>query len=408
MNRSLIVIVFCLCLGCNPPKDPLTSVIDQNSLVKKLATNPAYEVQIIYTQIDRDAAQKPTFTTYRYQLDSSQYFYPASTVKLPASLVALEKLNKIEVPGLHAFSRMAIDSAFSRQMRVAVDSTAPGLAPSIGHYIRKVLITSDNDAYNRLYEFLGQDYLNDVLHSKGYTDSRIIHRLSLPRTPEENLHSNPMRFYEGDSIIYEQELVRSTGRHHRGSAILRGVGYELDGAIIDQPFDFQYKNEFPLDEQHRLLQALFFPDLLPQNTFQLTADDYAFVYKNMGLLPGESGIKGYEDQSQYWDSYVKFLMYGSQPDARIPANIRIFNKIGQAYGYLIDNAYVVDFDNGVEFMLSAVIHVNANRIFNDGVYEYDSLGFPFMEQLGQAIYQLELEREKAIQPDLSGLEALFD
>ncbi|MEL6562013.1 MAG: hypothetical protein AAFQ94_27750, partial [Bacteroidota bacterium] len=80
----------------------------------------------------------------------------------------------------------------------------------------------------------------------------------------------------------------------------------------------------------------------------------------------------------------------------------------QAYGYLIDNAYIVDFDNGVEFMLSAVIHVNENRIFNDGVYEYDSIGFPFMAQLGQQIYQLELKRNRQVKPDLRKLQLLFE
>ena len=56
--------------------------------------NPAlYDVQIVYTQINRDAQNRPSFKTYRYQVDKDRYFYPASTVKLPAVLLALEKLN---------------------------------------------------------------------------------------------------------------------------------------------------------------------------------------------------------------------------------------------------------------------------------------------------------------------------
>jgi hypothetical protein len=64
----------------------------------------------------------------------------------------------------------------------------------------------------------------------------------------------------------------------------------------------------------------------------------------------------------------------------IPKNIRIFNKVGDAYGYLIDNAYIVDFENKVEFMLAAVINVNTDGVYNDGVYAYDSLGFPFFKK----------------------------
>ncbi len=72
-----------------------------------------------------------------------------------------------------------------------------------------------------------------------------------------------------------------------------------------------------------------------------------------------------------------------------------------AYGYLIDNAYLVDFDNNVEFLLSAVILANENQIFNDDQYEYTTVGLPFMQRLGQLIYQHELVRPKKNQPDLT-------
>ena len=48
--------------------------------------------------------------------------------------------------------------------------------------------------------------------------------------------------------------------------------------------------------------------------------------------------------------------------------------------------------------------VNANGIFNDGVYEYDTIGFPFMAHLGQAVYQYELSRPRTYPPDLSRFE----
>ncbi len=66
----------------------LTSVLD----------NPdKYEVQILYTKIDRNKRNEPHFTTYGYHVNNKQYFYPASTVKLPAVLLALEKVNKLKI-----------------------------------------------------------------------------------------------------------------------------------------------------------------------------------------------------------------------------------------------------------------------------------------------------------------------
>ena len=80
---------------------------------------------------------------------------------------------------------------------------------------------------------------------------------------------------------------------------------------------------------------------------------------------------------------------------------RIFNKVGEAYGFLIDAAYIADYNNNVEFMLSAVIYCNSDGIFNDDKYDYDIVGLPFMKHLGQVIYDHELKRKKKVIPDLT-------
>ena len=84
----------------------------------------------------------------------------------------------------------------------------------------------------------------------------------------------------------------------------------------------------------------------------------------------------------------------------IPPDIRVFNKIGSAYGFLTDAAYIVDFDERIEFILAATVYTNANGTFNDGKYEYDEIGFPFLRDLGRAIYEVELRRERRNAPDL--------
>ena len=81
--------------------------------------------------------------------------------------------------------------------------------------------------------------------------------------------------------------------------------------------------------------------------------------------------------------------------------IRIFNKVGDAYGFLIDAGYFADYNNNVEFMLSAVIHCNSDGIFNDDKYDYDSVGLPFMKHLGQVIYDHELQRNRKVIADLN-------
>ena len=119
-----------------------------------------YRPQIIYTQIDRNENNKPTFRSYSYRLESGQYFYPASTVKLPAALLALEKLNRLAIPGLSRDTTMLTGVATDMQTPASEDPTSETGLPTIAQYIRKILLVSDNDAFNRLYEFIGQKEFN--------------------------------------------------------------------------------------------------------------------------------------------------------------------------------------------------------------------------------------------------------
>jgi beta-lactamase class A len=136
-------------------------------------SDPAkHRLQIIYTQIDRDDENRPHFRSYTYRLRADEYFYPASTVKLPVALLALEKINRLNVAGLDRNTTMLTSAEGHGQTSVTADLTAPEGLPSVAHYIRKLLLVSDNDAFNRLYEFVGQAEINEFLRAKGEVESR--------------------------------------------------------------------------------------------------------------------------------------------------------------------------------------------------------------------------------------------
>jgi len=144
-------------------------------LFSHILNHPTHnEVQILYTQIDRDENNVPHFKSYSYRLNANHYFYPASTVKLPTAIFALEKLNELNIKKLDRKSTMITDSAFSGQTKVTTDTSSKSGLPSIDNYIRKILLVSDNDAYNRLYEFVGRAAINQKLKIRtcSYTHHR--------------------------------------------------------------------------------------------------------------------------------------------------------------------------------------------------------------------------------------------
>ncbi len=380
------------------------SLLNSNpEFFEQITSNPEkFEVQILYTQIDRDENNFPHFRSHSYRVDKNEYYYPASTIKLPAAILALEKLNNLNIDGLNKYTHLKIDSAYSNQKAVSEDLTTKDGYPTIAHYIKKVSIVSDNDAHNRLYEFLGQQYFNEKFWQKGFTDFKMLHRLSVFNSKEENQYTNPITFFDGDKIIYEQPLTYNPFEYKNNlSTLHKGKGYIQSGELINEPKDFTYSNYCSIENLHEILKTILFPEAVPEKQrFNLTDDDYQYLYMCLSVLPRESKYPKYEDEEKYNDSFVKFFMFGDKKE-RIPENIRVFNKVGLAYGYFIDNAYIVDFENKIEFLLTAVIYVNENQIFNDDTYEYDTIAFPFYGNLGRVIYDYELQRERKNKPDLT-------
>lgn len=361
------------------------------------------EVQILYTQIDRDEHNMPHFRSYSYRLNPNHYFYPASTVKLPTAIFALEKLNELHIKGLTKTSAMITDSAFAGQTKVTEDTSAANGKPSIENYIKKILLVSDNDAYNRLYEFVGREEINQRLKKYGLTHTRIVGRLAIGDSGESTRHTNPIRFYKGDKLIYTKPALYDKNDYPMHlENMLQGKGYlDRNDKLVMQPFDFSDKNVYPLIDQQLVLKKLLFPEVFPKDQqFDLTAEQYRFIYRYMSMWPTESEHPTYSEP-EYYPAFCKYLFYGGDSTAIINPNIRIFNKIGDSYGYDIDNAYIVDFKNRVEFILSAVVQSNEDGIYNDNKYEYKTVCLPFMRNIAQVLYQYELTRARKHRPNLT-------
>ena len=109
---------------------------ERDSLFQSVIQNPkTFRFQIIYTQINRDRNNVPSFTNYYFNYDSLQYFNPASTVKMPLAFLALEKLNTLKDKRIDMFTPMQYDSGYSRQTVLYKDSTAENGLPSIGQIL---------------------------------------------------------------------------------------------------------------------------------------------------------------------------------------------------------------------------------------------------------------------------------
>lgn len=375
LQKISVLILLIIVFSCQQKQDKnplLTALASQDTKIKVVMDSIAkYEVQIRYTQIDR-RNDSIIFTDYDFQVDENNYFYPASTVKFPAAVAALEKLNEIDT--------LKTDTNFY----VEGDS----IKTTFSRAIEEIFAVSDNEANNRLVEFLGFDDLNKRITEKGLHPFRISHRLSTSNA--DDITTKPLVIYLNDSTTVTSEpITNKVPEKLELNRIKKGNGFYAGDSLYQEPFDFGLKNYYPINTQHELLKRVIFPNqFLAEERFNLSNTQHDFFMKAMHTLPKNTGY----DKQEYYDSYGKFLIYGDSTEP-IPDYIEIYNKVGYAYGTLTDCAYIMDTENNVDFLVTATILVNKDEIFNDDQYEYDEVGIPFLAQLGRELYQLELNRK---------------
>lgn len=371
-----------------------------------LSNKDSLRVQIIYTKIDRDDKNKPSFTEYTYNLNNNTYFYPASTVKMPVAFLALEKLHQLNIPGLNKDAIMITDSLPVSKDGVITLPSSRESRPTIADYVKQIFLVSDNNAFNHLYEFLGQGYIQQKLKEKGYPDAAIRHRLQVSLSDQQNRATNPVSFYDTTGRLLYHQQAQYNKNNFPAFEIKLGKGYFQNSQLIHTPFDFSSKNRLSLKELHDIEKSIVFPESVSEKQqFKISEEDRNFVLHWMSAYPRESTYPSY-DSLHYGDAYCKFLLWGGANEGEKPSYIRIFNKVGDAYGFLTDIAYIVDFKHNVEFMLSATISCNSDGIYNDDRYDYDTVGYPFMKQLGQLLYEYEIKRTRKHKADLSYLVTL--
>ena len=366
--RYLFIIL--LLAGCaKPDLNPLQRALRSShpAMLNVLHDVKGYQIQILYSEIDSLPDGSVMFTDHEFRVDDEQYFYPASTVKFPAAVLAMEWAD--------SHDSIDIDTPYT----LARDT----LIHSLDDDVRQIFAVSDNEANNRLYELLGRDHMNDRLRSMGIGPVRIAHRLSTANADRSN--RDTLYFttpYDTLKISAEAdgpiEPVSVAG-------LQKGRGFMRDGSVVPSPMDFSQKNYFPLRSQHELTKRILFPQAFEADQLPaLTAETRARLLEHMYKLPRESGY----DPAEFYDSYVKFFLYGDSKEP-IPEGIRIYSKVGYAYGTLTETAYIEDSNAGIGFLLSATILVNANGVFNDDQYEYETIGIPFLAQLGRELYMYE-------------------
>lgn len=369
--------------------DRLQTALRANPRLEHIFENAQdYRLQVVLGRVEMDADGKPVLRQRTFRT-GAEYFYPASTVKLFAAIAAVQKLAALREETGYAIdldTPMIVHPLFEDDVVETDDRENLDTGSiTVRQEIREILLVSDDQAYNYLYELVGQDDLAESMAAAGLETPRIVHRLSEVRTPEEHRRLPEITFI-GQDFRYKlpQRTTRPLPASEPVDRIMVGSGYYSDGELIEEPMDFSTKNYFPLVDLQRGLCMLVRPDVdCGGPGFELDEADREVMKEAMSQYPRKSVNPEY-DREEYPDHYAKHLLPGLErviPKKRI----KIYNKTGQAYGFTTENAWVVDTETDNQFFLAATLYTNKNGILNDDEYEYEETAQPFMGDLGAAV-----------------------
>ena len=363
---------------------------DARARLDKILGNPAeFRAQILLGEVvEVEGKKKLVRTGWR---DDAEYFYPASTVKLCGAVAALERVNELRrgtEPGLMETTPLAFHPSRRSKEFLADDPTnLEGAKITLQHLIRRVFLVSDNDAFNRLYDFCGQNWLNRRMWRAGLDTVRISHRLSVALSKNDNKYTPivELRYPEGPRLLGEDWGTENLDLQNFGHGVYVGKSHYADGEKIKHPMSFFLKNAMSLADLQTCLARIVRPDIVFEKgePFDLTEAQRALLLDALSTYPGDSKNPLY-DRAKFPDEYCKFFLSGL---ARVvpKERLKVYSKVGNAYGFVVDTSYVVDSATDRGFFLAAAVYANSDGVVNDDKYDEESVAFPWLADVAEIV-----------------------
>jgi hypothetical protein len=389
--QSRLLLLLSICFLFSAKSNSQNTSKNKIDLKRIVAESPvaidisANKLQIIVGEIQKSKSSKIDITYTKLGVQSEGYFYPASCVKLPLVILALEWLNEHRDANITISSPFELVSGVNCHSFKSIGDSYDDIL-TIENCIKKILLVSDNRSYNALFDLLGRDYINSKLKEKGYTKTQIVKSFSgchdslLNFKPALNfLNDKHEIIFHLDSLNYVNPISKLPIDAKVGDSIMIDSITTLSGAK-----DFSFNNYLPLEEGIDMLIQLIYPSEKPK--WEITAKQRQFLMYWMSRYPRESKIKIYTSGKQYFDAYKKYLFYGRGEKPIKSDSLRIYNIVGLSYGFATDIAYVKSKSGRKEYFIAATTYSNVDGVMNDNKYDYETIGFPFLKYLGRQIY----------------------
>ncbi len=385
---SILLLFFCAyeVSGQKSNEEFYSTLLGKDSIVDLVLKNRnKYRLQFIVTDIKRDKNGIEDFTTFDFT--THEYFYPASLVKVPTAIAMLEILDSLHI-SYDSYIKMNQDFTCGNNDFVSL-SMKHNIPISLG--IEDMLSISDNRYYSLFFNVVTPKVLNYKLQQWQLLSTNIYSGFTgCPKGKELKTHSYSIFSPDGNRQLSSPKSILDSSQYlyrmpYTSDKLIGKYRIE-SGKKIAKPFDFNATIDYPLKDIHKTVLKLVFPDEVSENErFKISSHSRKFLLKCMGNYPREMTNDSYHNINRYPDNYFKYSIIGNQSELASTGRYRIYSKIGIAYGFVTESAYIIDFENQKDFIVSVSIFVNEDEIMNDNVYEYSKIARPFIANFTRVI-----------------------
>jgi len=356
-----------------------------------LSDSSKYHIQFILGAYE---TQQNVSVVKNYYINKDAYYFnPASLIKFPVAIVALEKLSRIKKKyGISLTD--SIDMTPCSCDRSTIDYIRKTSTKTIEQFLRELFIMSNNDAFNLFYDLVGPNETNERMRSLGFQRITLRNRFTSSCDSMGNLTYGGIGFFE-DQVRKKYQIFCDTasilGKIDPSWPHVAGKFVYKNKKIIPGAKNYTTSNYVSLSDAHDLMIRLIDESQAPrENRLKIDSSMKQVLLKAMGDFPRELTSNNYQT-SQIPDYYYKFFL---DPSTMHTADnsLRFYNKVGIAAGFISDVSYVVDETKGITYFLSGSMMAKKDEIMDNGKFNYYDIALPLFRKIGTLIYQYFLEQ----------------
>lgn len=343
-----------------------------------------YHFQLILTLVDQHDGKDELLS---FDFNQDKYYYnPASLIKLPVVILAAEKMSRLK----ETFN-VSVDDRIGLQIcscdKTTEDYINRSIPSTFRQVMRETIIMSSNPGFNYFFNFLGRDSFNTRIKDLGYSKTNLRRRFYANCTESDQSRFGGVNFYDEKGRIKHSMKCYFSNKSWENNADwphLAGLKHKENGKYVNGPKDYRDGNFLALSDAHGMMLKLFNPEKFdPRSNFQIDSSIKNILIDALGNFPRELNSIHYKET--YPDYYYKFFL---DPKTMNTADgeLRIYNKVGIAGGFISDVSFFHDKRSGIKFYLSGAMLAKKDGIMDNGKYDYYDIGIPVFRKIGSMIY----------------------